>query len=142
MADPEQSAPPDAERRIEQPAASTQNPAPATAVAETDGRISIDAFMNVDLRTARVIAAEAVPKSKKLIKLRVDLGAEQRTILAGIAEAYQPDSLVGRTIVIVANLKPAKLMGIESNGMVLAASPDGGQPVLVTVEAEPGWRVR
>ncbi len=118
---------------------STQNPEPGTAV---DGRISIDAFMNVELRTAKVIAAEAVPKSKKLIKLQVDLGTEQRTILAGIAEAYQPESLVGRTIVIVANLKPAKLMGIESNGMVLAASPEGGKPVLLTVEAEPGWRVR
>jgi methionyl-tRNA synthetase len=118
---------------------STQNPAPGAAV---DTRISIDAFMNVELRTAKVIAAEAVPKSKKLIKLLVDLGTEQRTILAGIAEAYQPESLVGKTIVIVANLKPAKLMGIESNGMVLAASPEGGKPVLLTVEAEPGWRVR
>ena len=117
---------------------STQHPEPGTA----SDRISIDAFMNVELRTAKVIAAEAVPKSKKLIKLHVDLGTEQRTILAGIAEAYQPESLVGRTIVIVANLKPAKLMGIESNGMVLAASPEGGKPVLVTVEAEPGWRVR
>ena len=107
----------------QQPAPSTQNPAPGTAV---DGRISIDAFMNVELRTAKVIAAEAVPKSKKLIKLQVDLGTEQRTILAGIAEAYQPESLVGKTIVIVANLKPAKLMGIESNGMVLAASPKAG----------------
>ncbi len=128
-----------AEPGTQQPAPSTQNPAPGTAA---DARISIDQFMNVELRTAKVIAAEAVPKSKKLIKLQVDLGTEQRTILAGIAEAYQPESLVGKTIVIVANLKPAKLMGIESNGMVLAASPEGGKPVLVTVEAEPGWRVR
>jgi methionyl-tRNA synthetase len=122
-----------------------QTPAPAAPPAETpaaDGRISIDQFMNVELRTARVLQAEAVPKSKKLIKLLVEVGTEQRTILAGIAEAYAPDQLVGRTIVIVANLKPAKLMGIESNGMVLAASPDGGKPVLVTVEADPGWRVR
>jgi methionyl-tRNA synthetase len=111
-------------------------PAPA------DGKISIDDFMKVELRTAKVVSAEAVPKSKKLIKLQVDLGTEQRTILAGIAEAYEPESLVGRTIVIVANLKPAKLMGIESNGMVLAGSPEGGKPVLLTVEAEPGWRVR
>jgi methionyl-tRNA synthetase len=114
---------------------------PAAAKVEPE-RISIDQFMNVELRTARVIAAENVPKSKKLIKLQVDLGSEQRTILAGIAEAYQPEALVGRTIVVVANLKPAKLMGFESNGMVLAASPDGGQPVLLSVEAEPGWRVR
>ena len=115
--------------------------APASA-APLEDRISIDQFMNVELRTAKVVAAEAVPKSKKLLKLQVDLGTEQRTVLAGIAEAYQPESLVGRTIVIVANLKPAKLMGIESNGMVLAASPEGGKPVLLTVDAEPGWRVR
>ena len=89
-------------------------------------RISIDDFMKVELRVAKVLEAEAVPKSKKLIKLKVDVGTEQRTIVAGIAEAYQPEQLVGRTIVIVANLKPAKLMGIESNGMVLAASPEGG----------------
>ena len=134
-----ESAPPNPEPGTQNQNPSTQNPAPGTA---SDERIAIDAFMNVELRTARVITAEAVPKSKKLIKLQVDLGTEQRTILAGIAEAYQPESLVGRTIVIVANLKPTKLMGIESNGMVLAASPEGGKPVLVTVEAEPGWRVR
>jgi methionyl-tRNA synthetase len=127
----------------------TVNAEPGTPEPETpqpgtpsEARISIDDFMKVELRTAKVISAEAVPKSKKLIKLQVDLGNEQRTILAGIAEAYQPESLVGRVIVVVANLKPAKLMGIESNGMVLAASPEGGKPMLVTVEAEPGWRVR
>jgi methionyl-tRNA synthetase len=113
-----------------------QNQEPGTA------KITIDEFMKVELRTAKVIGAEAVPKSKKLIKLQIDLGTEQRTILAGIAEAYQPESLVGRTIVVVANLKPAKLMGIESNGMVLAASSEDGTPVLLSVEAEPGWRVR
>jgi methionyl-tRNA synthetase len=107
-----------------------------------DTRISIDDFMKVELRTAKILAAEAVPKSKKLVKLHVDLGPEQRTIVAGIAEAYAPETLVGRQIVIVANLKPAKLMGIESNGMVLAASTDGGQPILLSVEAEPGLRVR
>jgi methionyl-tRNA synthetase len=100
--------------------------------------------MGVELRTAKVITAENVPKSKKLLKLLVDLGTEQRTILAGIAEAYQPESLVGRTIVVVANLKPAKLMGIESNGMVLAASPEGGAPILVGVDERvaPGTRIR
>jgi methionyl-tRNA synthetase len=114
----------------------SRNPEPGT------DRISIDEFMKVELRTAKVIAAEAVPKSKKLIKMQVDLGTEQRTILAGIAEVYQPESLVGRTIVVVANLRPAKLMGIESNGMVLAASAEDGKPVLLSVDAEPGWRVR
>jgi methionyl-tRNA synthetase len=115
----------------------------ASGVSQTaDTRISIDDFMKVELRTAKILAAEAVPKSKKLVKLHVDLGSEQRTIVAGIAEAYAPETLVGRQIVIVANLKPAKLMGIESNGMVLAASTDGGQPILLSVEAEPGLRVR
>jgi methionyl-tRNA synthetase len=119
-------------------------PASAAAVAATDGRIAIDDFMKVELRVAKILEAEAVPKSKKLIKMKVDVGAEQRTIVAGIAEAYQPDQLVGRTIVIVANLKPAKLMGIESNGMVLAASPEGGLPSLLAVDpALPaGSRVR
>ncbi len=98
--------------------------------------------MRVELRVARILAAEPVPKSKKLLKLQVDLGTEQRTIVAGIAEAYQPDALVGRTVVVVANLKPAMLMGVESNGMVLAASSDTGKPTLLSVEGEPGMRVR
>jgi methionyl-tRNA synthetase len=109
-----------------------------------DNRISIDEFMKVELRVAKVLEAEAVPKSKKLVKMKVDVGTEQRTIVAGIAEGYQPEQLVGRTIAIVFNLKPAKLMGIESNGMVLAASVDGGKPVLVAFDQEvpPGARVR
>jgi methionyl-tRNA synthetase len=109
-----------------------------------DLRLTIDEFMKVELRVAKVLEAEAVPKSKKLIKLRIDVGTEQRTIVAGIAEAYQPDQLIGRSIVIVANLKPAKLMGIESNGMVLAASVEGGAPSLLAVDPSmpPGTRVR
>jgi methionyl-tRNA synthetase len=109
-----------------------------------DNRISIDDFMKVELRVAKVLEAEPVPKSRKLMKLKVDVGSEQRTIVAGIAEAYQAEQLVGRTIAIVFNLKPAKLMGIESNGMVLAASVDGGKPILVAFDQEvpPGARVR
>jgi methionyl-tRNA synthetase len=123
------------------------SPAPASEVPQTqttDSRIAIDDFMKVELRVAKVLEAEAVPKSKKLVKLKVDVGTEQRIIVAGIAEAYPPDQLVGRTIVIVANLKPAKLMGIESNGMVLAASPEGGLPNLVSVDPSlpAGSRVR
>jgi methionyl-tRNA synthetase len=115
----------------------------AAAPAPVDDRIGIEDFMKVELRTARILEAERVPKSKKLMKMRVDVGTEQRTIVAGIAEAYEPDALVGKTVVIVANLKPAKLMGIDSNGMVLAASPDGGHPIVVNAEpAEPGTRVR
>jgi methionyl-tRNA synthetase len=113
-----------------------------TATSPTDNRISIDDFMKVELRTAKIVAAEAVPKSKKLIKLQVNLGGDERTIVAGIAEVYEPEALLGRTIVVVANLKPAKLMGIESQGMVLAASSEDGKPILLTVEAEPGLRVR
>ena len=126
------------------PAPGAQPARPGTAAGPAGERISIDDFMKVELRVARVLAAERVEKSKKLLKLSVDVGTEHRTLVAGIAEAYDPDSLVGKTIVIVFNLKPAKLMGIESNGMVLAASPEGGKPEIVTFvnPPEPGTRVR
>jgi methionyl-tRNA synthetase len=119
-------------------------PAAAPAAPPADGKITMDDFMKVELRTAKVLAAEKVPNSRKLVKLSIDVGTEQRTLVAGIAEAYEPEALVGRTIVMVFNLKPAKLMGIESNGMVLAASPDGGKPTLVGFDADvpPGVRVR
>ena len=125
-------------------AATPAAPTAATPAPTEAARISIDEFMKVELRVAKVLEAEAVPKSKKLLKLKVDTGADQRIIVAGIAEAYQPDQLVGRTIVIVANLQPATLMGIQSNGMVLAASPDGGKPILVGFDQDiaPGARVR
>ncbi|MDQ3283975.1 MAG: methionine--tRNA ligase [Acidobacteriota bacterium] len=97
-------------------------------------RIGIDQFMEVDLRVAEVRAAERVPKSKKLIKMSVFTGDEERTIVAGIGTKYAPEELTGRKIVIVANLQPAKLMGIESNGMVLAASIEG-EPSLLSVDA-------
>ena len=121
----------------------TEPAAPPSAPA-ADGRISIDDFMKVELKAARILVAERVPNSRKLIKMQIDLGHEQRTIVAGIAEAYEPEALVGRSIVIVANLKPAKLMGIESNGMLLAASSESGRPMLLGIdgEAAPGTRVR
>jgi methionyl-tRNA synthetase len=141
-----------------QPASSEPSPVPSSApappapqaatVAPSGGgggeRLAIDEFMKIDLRVAKVLAAERVPKSKKLVKLTVDVGTEQRTLVAGIAEAYEPEALVGRSVVIVANLKPATLMGIESNGMVLAGSPEGGKPELITFEnpPAPGTRVR
>ena len=128
------------------PAAPPAAPAAPTAQAAASGadKISIDDFMKVDLRVAKVLAAEKVPNSRKLVKLSIDVGTEQRTLVAGIAEAYEPEQLVGRTIVMVFNLKPAKLMGIESNGMVLAASPDGGKPILVSFDQDVplGARVR
>jgi len=106
--------------------------------------VTIDQFMAIELRVAKVLAAVRVPKSKKLIEMRVDAGTDERTIVAGIAEAYEPEALVGRKIVIVHNLAPAKLMGIESKGMVLAASAEGGRPVLIDPgqDAAPGTRVR
>jgi methionyl-tRNA synthetase len=79
----------------------------------------------VELRVAEVRAAERLPKSKKLLKLTIQVGEETRTLVAGVAEHYEPASLVGRRVVIVANLEPAIVMGIESNGMVLAASHEG-----------------
>jgi methionyl-tRNA synthetase len=122
------------------PASASQAPAPALAA----DKIAIDDFMRVELRVAKVLAAERVPKSSKLLKLQVDTGVDQRTIVAGIAESYEPEALVGRSIAIVFNLKPAKLMGVESNGMVLAASPEGGKAQLVTFDdpPPPGTRVR
>ena len=129
-------------RRRRSPAVAAVAAAPVSPI--TGERIAIDDFMKVDLRVARVLTAERVAKSKKLVKMSVDLGFEQRTLVAGIAEAYEPEALVGQTVVVVANLKPATLMGIESNGMVLAGSPDGGKPILVGFAADvpPGTRVR
>ncbi len=108
------------------------------------GRIPIDAFAKVELRVALVLAAETVPRSKKLLKLSVDVGeATPRTIVAGIAEHYAPGDLAGKKIVIVANLEPATLMGVESNGMLLAGSADGKLAVLsVDRDLPPGARVK
>jgi len=130
------------------PSTAAPGTAPSTAAPGTSApgdRITIDDFMKVELRVAKVLSAERVPKSNKLLKLQVDAGIEHRTLVAGIADSYEPEALVGKTVVIVFNLKPAKLMGIESNGMVLAASPDaGGPPKVVTFEEPPppGSRVR
>jgi len=105
-------------------------------------RIPIDEFRKVELRVAEVLAGERVPKSKKLLKLTVKVGEEVRTIVAGIAEHYEPETLVGRKIVVVANLEPAKLMGIESNGMVLAASHEGSLALLsLEKDLPPGSKV-
>jgi methionyl-tRNA synthetase len=87
--------------------------------------ISIDDFMKVDLRAATVTACEAVPKTSKLLKLQLDMGYEQRQVVSGIAEHYKPDELVGKKVVVVANLKPVKLRGELSQGMILAGEKDG-----------------
>jgi methionyl-tRNA synthetase len=107
-------------------------PAAAPTAPSNDGKITIDDFAKVDLRVGLVKVAERVPKSDKLLRLEVDLGTEVRQVLAGIAEAYAPETLVGRKVVIVANLAPRKMRGLESNGMIVAASLEGGKPVLAS----------
>ena len=102
----------------------------AEQAAETP-QISIGDFARVQMRVGQIVEAEKIEGSRKLMRLRVDIGSEVRQVVAGIAEAYEAPALLNRKIVIVANLKPAKLMGVESNGMIVAASA-GGRPVLVT----------
>jgi methionyl-tRNA synthetase len=108
----------------------TPTPADAPAASQEPQHITIDDFIKVDLRVAQILVAERVPKADKLLRLEVDLGYEKRQILAGIAQYYEPEKLIGRKIVIVANLAPRKMRGLESNGMLLAASLEGGAPVL------------
>jgi len=110
---------------------SADAPAQTEAPAPADDRISIDDFARIQLRVGQIVEAEKVKGSRKLIKLMVDIGSEIRQVVAGIAEAYEPEALINKKIVLVANLKPAKLMGIESNGMIVAATADG-KPVLTT----------
>jgi len=109
------------------PAPQPAAPSQASAASE---HITIDDFTKVDLRVAQILVAERVPKADKLLRLEVDLGYEKRQILAGIAQYYEPEKLIGRKIVIVANLAPRKMRGLESNGMLLAASLPDGAPVL------------
>jgi methionyl-tRNA synthetase len=107
---------------------------PAAGAEELTSFIEIDDFAKVDLRAGQVLSAERLPKSDKLLLLKIDLGEEQpRQVLAGIAQYYEPEKLVGRKVVVVANLKPRKLRGFESQGMVVAASyGEEGRPVLAT----------
>lgn len=100
-------------------------------LAAADGKISIDDFLKVELRVGQVKVAEKVKGADKLLRLEVDIGTEVRQLVAGIALAYKPEELIGRKVVIVANLQPRKLRGLESNGMIVAASVgEDGKPVL------------
>src|SRR5947209_2831243 len=113
------------------PAVGTQAAvSPQASATAPDGKISIDEFAKVELRVGQVKLAEKVKGADKLLRLEVDLGTEVRQVVAGIAEAYAPETLIGRKVVIVVNLAPRKLRGLESNGMIVAASPEGGKPVL------------
>jgi methionyl-tRNA synthetase len=125
------------------PAAPTPPVATTPAVPPAGGQIDIADFAKIELRAARVVSAEKIAGSRKLLKLQVDLGDEQRQIVSGISDAYEPEALIGKKIVLVSNLKPAKLMGVESNGMVLAASVDG-RAVLCTFDSDvaPGTKVK
>ncbi len=116
---------------------------PASLSNEEDQRITIKDFQKIQLKVAKIIAAERIPKSEKLLKLQVDMGAEQRQIVAGIGKKYSPDDVLGKTVVVVANLKPAKLMGVESQGMVLAAGDSEVISLVSLIEdAPPGTTVK
>lgn len=98
--------------------------------------MNIEDFQKMDLRVGRVLLAEAVPDSDKLIRLEVDMGEERRQIVAGIKGSYAPEELVGKEIVVVANLEPRKLRGLESQGMLLAAHDADDKPVILTIERD------
>ena len=117
-------------KTLDTPAAPANVTAPKPTATVPDGKISIEDFAKVELRVGQVKVAEKVKGADKLLRLEVDLGTEVRQVVAGIAEAYAPETLVGRKVVIVVNLAPRKLRGLESNGMIVAASPEGGKPVL------------
>ncbi len=122
---------------IEAPASAPfANAASASATPDTP-QIAIDDFVKIDLRVAKIIVAERIPKADKLLRLEVDLGYEKRQILSGIAEWYTPEDLIGRNIVVIANLAPRKMRGLESHGMLLAASHgENGKPILATFGEE------
>ncbi|WP_221089125.1 methionine--tRNA ligase [Deinococcus aquaedulcis] len=147
---PDAAAPKSPQPPKEKPMTQTETPvtpAPATAASPavpTEPLISIDDFARIDLRVAEVLAAEAVPKADKLLKLTVRLGEQERTVVSGIRQWFEPEALVGRKVILVANLKPAKLRGIESQGMILAAEDDQGNLDLVGLKLDlpSGTKVR
>jgi methionyl-tRNA synthetase len=120
-----------------------QEPVASTEKEEAKPRIKYDDFAKLDLRVARVIEAKKVEKADKLLQLRVDLGQEQRTIVAGVAQHYAPEELLGKKVVLLANLEPSKIRGIVSEGMLLAASDEQGLEVLtLTKEVGLGAKVK
>ena len=119
------------------PSAPFSSPAAQTPITATPAdaapQITIDDFIKVELRIAQILVAERIPKADKLLRLEVDLGTEKRQILSGIAEWYTPEDLIGRRIIVITNLAPRKMRGLESHGMLLAGSEEGGKPYLATV---------
>jgi len=133
---------PEADKPTDQPAGQPAGEQEKPAAPRPD-QGKIEHFFKIQLRFACVLSAERIEGTDKLMRLQVDLGDEQRQLVAGIAEAYAAEEIVGRRIVVVANLKPARIRGVESQGMLLAADLDG-RPSLVSVEdgVAPGTRVR
>lgn len=125
------------------PAPAGDDAAAAKPEAPEKPRLKFERFMDVELRVAQVLEAERVEGTDKLLKLQLDVGDERRQIVAGVAESYPPEDMVGKRIVIVANLKPARIRGIVSDGMLLAADLDG-KPIVATFDRDvpPGTRVR
>jgi len=123
-------------------AAAAEAEAKAAEKPEGLALIGIEDFMNVELRTAQILACEKVPKAKKLLKLQLDLGYEKRQVVSGIAKFYEPETLIGKKVIIVANLKPATLCGIESNGMILASGEEQIRVVFLAEDTPLGERVR
>ena len=111
---------------------------------ERETKLTIDDFRRLDLRVATITAAAPHPNADRLLVLQIDLGAEQRQLVAGIRAHYEPAALVGRQIIVVANLEPARLRGVESQGMLLAASDTEGRLAIVTPEkpVAPGATVK
>ena len=118
-------------------------PAPHTPPRPQPQRIGIDRFSETELRVARVLEVEKVVNADRLLRLQVDLGNEKRQLVAGIAAAYAPEKLIGKLVIVVANLEPARIRGVESQGMLLAADL-GGRPIVATFDEDvaPGTRVR
>jgi len=105
-------------------------------------QINIDTFMGVELRCAKVLECEKVKKSKKLLRLILDLGYEKRQVASGIAQFYEPEALIGKNVVLVANLAPVTLCGVESHGMILACGEESPKVVFLSDETKPGERIR
>jgi methionyl-tRNA synthetase len=123
------------EKTEEKPVLKPKGKPVSTEPVKVEGIITYDEVMNVKLRTAKVLSAEKIEGADKLLKLQIEVGEEKRQLVAGIALHYTPEQVVGKTIVIVANLKPAKIRGVESQGMLLCASI-GDQLKLITVDGE------
>lgn len=132
----------DKEKYLQSVAEKAEQNKPETKKPEGIAQIGIDDFMKVELRTAQVTACEKVKRSEKLLKLKVDLGYESRQVVSGIAKFYQPEDLIGKKLIVVANLLPAKLCGEESNGMILASGEDKVKVVFLSEDTPLGQRVR